>query len=115
MHVVRERQLQLLQQALPSIITPVLIQHARTYHAERSAALGEQGLEKRVAEVLDAAREYHVDAGLRTMARLLDLAFVLGFPLPEPIDATLRDRSLPSPEARLERAWKRALFALEAR
>lgn len=112
MYVVRDVQLIALQKEPLRALVPALLEHAHAFHAERAAALGEEGLSRRVDGVLAAAADYRLP-GLRLCARFLDLAMVLGLPLPARIDAILRDASAPDPVARLHRAWKQALFRLE--
>jgi len=93
---------------------PELLAHAAAYHPERSAALGGWAAQQEfVNKVIEAALAYHLQ-DLRSAARLFDLAILFGLPLPYRMDQTMRNTALGEPKRRLDRAWKEALFRLEA-
>jgi hypothetical protein len=92
---------------------PILIEHAQKYHSERASQLGPNGLERFVGQAIESAKAYGL-VSERSLARFLDLALVRGLPLPESLDLILRGKSPAEPNARLERAWRRLLFEIEA-
>jgi hypothetical protein len=113
MLTIRSTQLRALSAATAHEAIPQLVEHARRFHEQRFRAAADGHPEEFVRQIVDAGLAYGIE-GTRALARLLDLALVAGFPLPPAFDQMLRGPVHISPSRRLDRAWRRLLFELEA-
>jgi hypothetical protein len=113
MLTIRSTQLRALSVVTAHEAIPLLVEHARRFHEERFHAAAPEHPERFVRQVVDAALDYGIE-GPRALARFLDLALVAGFPLPPAFDRVLRTPANIAPTRRLDRAWRRLLFQLEA-
>lgn len=113
MLTIRPDQLRVFENQHVRNLVPELLAHARTYHPGWSSQLDPAALPKFVDTVVESAVRYRL-SGLRSVARLLDLAIIFGLPFPAAMEKTLGDTAVADPKRRLDRAWRQSLFRLEA-
>jgi hypothetical protein len=92
---------------------PALVRHVQQFHAGNLDKLGAQSVESFVARAVEVAAGHELYSE-RSLARFLDIAVVRGLPLPAPLEAILCEALPASPAERLDRAWRRLMFELEA-
>src|SRR4051812_18732819 len=112
MLTIRNQQMRAMEDALRRAFVPQLIDHARACHAERAAALGDNGLAEHLRALLRLADGYGVVGG-QDLCRLLDLSLVfgLGWDSSEELrwmHTRMQDTTLPDPGRRLAVLFREA-------
>lgn len=112
MLTIRATQMQALRESAALACVPLLVEHARRFHAGRFQHLSLSELEAHLRGVAERGIAYGLD-NPRALARFLDVAATVGLPLSAEFDHLLTHPSWETPGSRLDRTWRHLLFHLE--